>query len=381
MIKLRSIRYIPFLFALVMLVGCKERQEKGDKKLRSELASKKERLKRLREEVDSIEQRLARSDSGKDGKGHQILVRTKEMKPVPFDHYFSVNGAVKADQEVLLSAERQGVIKEILVEEGDRVEEGQLIARQNRSVLESRLREAKTRYRHAKTLYQKQKRLWKEKGIGSEMEYLNAKNSMETLREKKSSLEEQLEMTRIKAPIDGVVEELRLKQGAYAAPSNPIAHIVGLEKLFVEADLSERYLGKVHKSDSVKVSFPVLGLRFTRAIHSLGDRIDPQDRTFEARVRIHNTKERTIKPNLSAELRFTAFKTDSALLLPSGIIQSDPEGDYVYVVAPSDTARKRYLGLGPSQNGRTLVKSGLETGERVVIAGYDQVVDGVAVRE
>ncbi len=377
----KSILYPPFFFILFTLVGCQGAGETGDKKLKAELSKKKVRLKELQEQVDSIERRLNRTDSGKGSKGPRVLVRTKRMEPVPFSHYFHVTGAVKADQEVLLSAERQGVLKEILVEEGERVEEGELIARQNRSVLESRLAEVEARYQHARTLYKKQERLWKEKGIGSEVEYLNAKNRMETLRQKKISLEEELEMTRIKAPITGVVEELRLKQGAYAAPSSPIAHIVGLEKLFVEADLSERYLGKVKVGDSVKVSFPVLSISFFRGIHSLGDHIDPQDRTFEARVKIRNTEERIIKPNLSAELRFTSFKTDSALLVPSGIIQTDPEGEYVYVVTPSDTAKKRYVELGPSQDGRSLVRKGIEGGARVVVAGYDQVTDGAAVRE
>jgi multidrug efflux pump subunit AcrA (membrane-fusion protein) len=117
-----------------------------------------------------------------------------------------------------------------------------------------------------------------------------------------------------------------------------------------------------------------------RPLQSLGDRIDPQDRTFEARVKLRNTEHRAIKPNMSAELRFTDFRTDSAMVVPSGIVGSDPEGDHVYVVA-SDTAQKRYIQLGPSQGGRSLVAKGLDFGERVVVAGQSELSDGMSVRQ
>jgi RND family efflux transporter MFP subunit len=375
----KSFIYLLPLTLFFASTGCRTGNEDG-KAARERLATKKEQYRRLRAEIDSLEERLELSDSSA-GKGRRILVRTRELEPQRFEHGFKVNGSVKAEREVLLTAERQGTLQEILVEEGDRVQKGELIAKQDQDILHSRLREVTTRYEHARTLYQKQERLWKDKGVGSELDYLNAKNEMEALRAQKRSLEEELEMSRIEAPIDGTVEELRLKEGAYAAPSKPIAHIIGMEKLSVEADLSESYLSDINEGDTVTVHFPMLGLEFERPIRSLGDRIDPQDRTFKARIRLENTEDRAIKPNLSARLHFTDLRVDSARIIPSGIVQSDPKGEHVYVATPSDTARKRYIEVGPSQEGRSLVKKGLELGEKVVVAGQDELRDGAAIRE
>ncbi len=266
MVQQRSIHFPAFLILILLLAAC-QGGGKSDEALRSSLNRKREKLDRLRNEIDSMERRLAGTDSSEEP-GRKVLVRTKIVRPVHFEHNFKVNGAVKADQEVLLSAERQGMLEKIHVEEGDRVKKGQLIAEQSRSVLKTRLDELKTRYEHARTIYEKQKRLWKEKEVGSELDYLNAKNKMETLEQQKRSLEEELEMTRIRSPIDGSIEELRLKEGAYAAPSNPIAHIVGIDDLFVEADLSERYLPKVREGDTVGIRFPVLGITKERPIKS-----------------------------------------------------------------------------------------------------------------
>ncbi len=368
-----------FLVSFLLLSACQVK-EKDDGSLRDRLSRKKTELKELRSSIDSLERRIRRKEKGDSGSRAGALVRIKEMRPVSFEHHFTVNGAVEAAQEVLLSAERQGTLEKIFVEEGDRVEKGELVAKQDQEVLRTRLEEVKTRYEHAKTLYEKQKRLWKEQGIGSELDYLNAKNKMETLFQKKRSLEKELDMTRIKAPISGTVEELRLKEGAFAAPSNPIAHIIGIDKLYVEADLSERYLPDLQEGDTVHISFPILDLAFRRPIQSLGDRIAPQDRTFKVRAKIRNNEENAIKPNLSASLRFTDLSTDSALVIPSEIVQSDPKGDHVYVVGPSDTARKRYIELGPSQGHRSLVRKGLKVGDRVVVAGQDELSEGVKVR-
>lgn len=374
----RFLRHTSFFLLIPLVFSCNTGEEGDDTALRDRLASKKKEYRQLQNTIDSLEKRLLDSN---EQEGRRILVRTRKLQPRRFEHRFMVNGSVEAVQEVLLSAERQGKLEEILVEEGDHVEKGQLVAKQSQDVLKSRLREVQTRYEHARTLYQKQERLWKEKGVGSELDYLNAKNEMEALAAQKRSLEEELEMSQIRAPISGTVEDLRLKEGAYAAPSSPIAHIIGLEELSVEARLSESYLSKLSKGDSVLVHFPMLDLRFERPIRSLGDRIDPQDRTFEARIRLRNTEDRSIKPNLSARLHFTDLRMDSAKIIPSGIIQSDPEGDHVYVVTPSDTARKRYIELGPSQNGKSLVREGLAFGDRIVVAGYDELSEGAAIRE
>lgn len=374
--KIPSTLLIAFLF--VSACGLSSQEEEAPEKI---LEQKKEELRKLEKEVEELEEKIAASDTGEDGKDRKVLVETKRMKARRFEHFFKVNGSVIADHEVLLSPERQGKIEEILVEEGDQVEEGDLIAKQSQKVLRSQLREIRTRYQHARTLYEKQERLWKEKGVGSEMDYLNAKNEMESLRAQMNTLEEELEMTSIESPIDGTVEEVRLKKGAFASPSTPIARIIGLEDLSVEADLSESYLNKIHKGDPVWIGFPRLDSSFVLEVSSLGDRIHPENRTFKVRVDLQNTPERSIKPNLSATLRFRDLNADSAMVVPSGVIRSDRKGDFVYLVSPSDTAQKQYIELGPSQEGRSLVHTGLNSGDRVVVAGYDRLSKGMAIRE
>lgn len=368
--------------AFFLLGSCGERggEEKGQT-FEEKLAHKKSTLRDLQKEISALEDSLRGSRDKEGEEGRKALVRTRTLRPSLFEHFVSVNASVEADKEVLLSSERQGKLEKLLVEEGQRVRKGEKVALQSQALLKSRLKELRTRYQHARTVFEKQERLWKDKGVGSEMEYLNARNEMETLKAQVASLEEELDMTEIRSPIDGIVEEVRLKEGAFADPSRPILHIVGLEKLFVKADISERYLNRVHEEDSVEIEFPELGERFVRPVHSLGSRIHPQDRTFKVRVRLKNTESRSIKPNLSAKMRIRDMKEDSAVVLPSALVGSDPEGDFVYLVAKDGTAKKRYIELGPSQGDRSLVKKGLEFGEKLVTAGYDQLSDGMAVKE
>lgn len=372
--------FLPLLFAFLM--ACEGKVEESREAVEEKLGMKRTELRELQEEISTLEDSLESYETGDgEGKGIDPLVRTRSLEPTLFEHFVKVNASVEADNEVLLSSERQGKLQKVLVEEGDEVSKGQTVAVQSQAVLRNQLQEARTRYEHARTVFEKQERLWKEKGIGSEMEYLNARSEKETLHSRVRSLEEELEMTEIVSPIDGTVEEVNLKEGAFADPSRPIAHIVGLEKLFVKADLSERYLNRIGEEDSVEILFSDLGMRFIRPIHSLGDRIHPQDRTFKVRVRLENTEDRAIKPNLSATMRIRDLKVDSAMVLPSALVSSDPEGDFVYLVRDDDTAEKRYIELGPSQGANSLVREGLDPGDDLVIAGYGRLSDGMKVRK
>ncbi len=371
------------ILLLAFLSACSAKEKNGEEAgTKKELASKKEKLEQLRQEVRALEQAVAENDTTRTDR--TVLVELKPMEPTPFRHHFEVNGTVEADKDVMVSPETQGKLDRILVEEGDRVQKGDLMAVQSTTVLEQQLEEVGTNLEHARVLYEKQKRLWKEKNIGSEVEYLNAKNRKESLEQKRNTLKEQLEMARIKAPVSGVVEDIFQKEGAYSSPAQPFARVVNLRDLYINADVSEFYLPKVNVGDEVGVEFPNLGVSMEAPIHRTGDVIDPQNRTFTVRLKIRNVKSDLIKPNSLASLKVTDFATDSALLVPSGIIQQDLKGDYLYVKGKGEdgnVAKKTYVTTGMSQKGRVMIEEGLKAGDEVVVMGYDQLTNNTSIRE
>ena len=159
----------------------------------------------------------------------KIAVEVKNMAYQTFSHYFTANGSVEAVKEAFISPELGGRIKSIMVNEGDRVIKGQLLATLNSNVIERGIREVQTGLELARTIYKKRLGLWEQK-IGSEIQYLQAKNNKESLENKLKTLEAQLEMSKIKAPISGIVDEIAKKEGELAMPGLLLIRVVNLKK-------------------------------------------------------------------------------------------------------------------------------------------------------
>ncbi len=128
----------------------------------------------------------------KDKKNYRQAVKVKKLKTKEFNHYIKVSGSIKAINDAFISPEMNGQIKAIYVEEGDYVKKGQKLAILNTKVTRKSIEELKTGLDLAKTMFKKQEKLWND-SIGSEVQYLQAKNNKETLEKKLETLNAQLE--------------------------------------------------------------------------------------------------------------------------------------------------------------------------------------------
>ncbi|GAB4250670.1 MAG: efflux RND transporter periplasmic adaptor subunit [Vicingaceae bacterium] len=312
---------------------------------------------------------------------HKVKVNILTLKPEKFEHYFEVNGTVKSDYDVLLSPEMNGQIKKIYVKEGEKVAQGQLLAKLNTSVIENNINEVKTSLALADLVFKKQEKLWLEQKIGSEIQYLEAKTKKESLEDRLKALQSQLQMSELKAPFPGVVDALFKKEGEVISPGMPLLELVNLKELYVDADVSETYLPKIKLHDSVYVKFPALGDNFMvkATIERIGNVINTGNRTFATKVSLSKNTPEIVKPNLMAYVGIRDYKNDTAMVIPSQIILQDNNGYFVYKVN-NNKAEKAYLQPLFASGDKTAVASKeLKFGDKVITDGYNQVSQGVEV--
>jgi RND family efflux transporter MFP subunit len=369
-----------FIAMMALLVSCKQENKS---KLEKQIISYQKEASKLNAKITNLQQQIDQQEKTKNQlAGLKIRITTDTVQPQMFKHYFDASASVESVHEAFISPEVSGQVEKVLVNEGDKVSKGQLLAQLNTDVIENNISEVKASLSLAKFTYQKQKSLW-EKHIGSELQYLQAKTNMESLSSKLQTLETQYKKSFIRSPISGYVDALDLKVGELATPGMRFCHVVNLQDLYLNAQVSENYLPVVHKGDEVSVTFPTYpDIKMTEKVYRTGEVIQEQNRTFKLQLKIKNRK-KMLKPNMLAVLRINDYTNPKALAVPSFVIRKDIKGDYLFLVKKGVSgqwvSRKQYVTTGLSSGRYTEVLKGIQPGDVVVKDGFNNVTEGSVV--
>lgn len=347
----------------------------------AELHQQKDSLKTLYDDIAAqiaaIDQQIKAADTN----ARLPLVTLNAVEVKTFNHFVDIQGAVETGGNALLYPEAPGVITAILVKEGSKVNKGDVIMKIDAAVLQSTLSEVETQYELAKQIFEKQERLWNEK-IGSEVQYLQAKTNKEALEQKLKTVKQQANMYVVKSPISGVVDEILPKVGESANPMMPVARVINYNETYIKADVSENYISILKEGTPVNVNFPTINKTFECKLTRVSDFINPTNRSFKIYIDLSTVKA-DLKPNLLADISIRDFSQDSAVVVPSSIIQQDRNGNnYVYVIADKNnqkTVKKVIIKPGLSYQNQSVVLEGLKGNERYIDKGSRSVQDGDVV--
>jgi len=376
-----DIKKIIALFLVLWVVQACQSTSELDKK-RAELKKKKSELNDIRSEIASLESEISAMDPEfAKANRKSTLVSVIPVERNDFKSYVEISGSVESRKNVDITAETVGTIEEIHVDEGQYVKRGQLLVLLENEILRTNLAELKTSYELANTMYERQSNLW-EKKIGTEVQYLEAKNRKESLENQMKTLQAQIDKTYIRAPFSGTVDALDAKIGMLAQPGVPLIRLVSMENMYITADISETYIGSFNRGNRALVSIPSLDLEFESEISSIGQVINPDNRTFSIEVKLPRLN-KPLKPNLIAVIKIKDYEIEDAPVIPTNLIQKDGEGDFVYIVSNEEdtqTAKKVTIERGKTYQNRTVVLGGLTGGESLIDEGFRDVSDGVNVK-
>lgn len=226
--------------------------------------------------------------------------------------------------------------------------------------------------RLAKDIFERQKNLWDRK-IGSELQYLQAKNNVETLQDRIASIKSQMDKTNIRATINGVVDEVFARRGEMVGPGTPILRLINLANVEVEAEVPEIYLGKFQRGQKVVVEFPNVNASTRSAvISSITQFINPNSRTFKVNATIGNS-DGMMKPNVLAIMKLNEYSSLNNIVLPTKLIQQTFDGEFVYAVDDSSRVVKLDIVTGKTANGLTEIIRGIEPNTKLIDKGYRNV--------
>ncbi len=342
------------------------------------------RLNELKDQHSAIEKEIKELEKDLEAKGLIEMkirtVATAELKSGVFRHFIDLQGRVEADESVMATSQIPGALKRVYVDNGDFVKKGQLLAEIEDAVMVKSLAELEGQLKVAEDLYNRQKSLW-EQNIGSEVQFIQARNGKESLERSIATMKENWAMTKIYAPTSGTVDMVMLKQGQAIAPGVPLCNILNLDKLLIKGEVTEAYAAKVKKGDIVQVYFPDLDKEVSTKVSYVSKSINPVNRTFTIECELGKGDYRA---NQIAVLKIVDYQSPKAITIPINLIQTAEDGDYVLILEPSTESKKGVARKAPVQQGQNYsgyveILNGLKEGDKVITTGFQDVTIGETV--
>ena len=350
----------------------------------TEIRARKSELSKKQSAITSDINKLDEAINKLDKSKNLNLVTIQTLKDSTFQHFAEVQGNVATDENIIIYPEYSGILKNVYVSEGDRVNKGQVLAKIDDGGLSSQVAQAQAQATLAKTTYERQKRLW-EQNIGSEIQFLEAKTNFEATQEAAQQLKSQLAKTTVIAPFSGVIDNVISNQGEVVSPGqSQLFRIINLNNMYVEAAVPENYLSKIKKGTSVKVMINSVNKEYDGKVTDVGSNINANNRTFRVKIAIPNP-DKLIRPNQIATILLNDYTAESAITIPESTIQKNAMAESLVYTLETKTdstgiAKKNVIETGYVYNNMIEGTEGLSPGEILIVEGSKSLRDGQEVK-
>jgi membrane fusion protein, multidrug efflux system len=307
-----------------------------------------------------------------------VPVEVQPLRRAAMVAVHSGTAPIEAHEEAEVVAKVGGEVRQILVEEGDAVKAGQLLARLDGDRLRLEVAQTEANLRKLERDYKRQLEL-SEKGLVAKGTAENAKFDLDALRAAYDRARLELSYTEIRAPIEGVVSARYIKLGNTISPNSPTFRVTDLDPLVAYVHIPEKEFRKLAPQQPAEVVVDALaGEPFTGVISRISPTVDPKTGTFRARVEVPDPSRR-LKPGMFARVNIVYERREDALQLPRAAIL-DADGTQSVFVVVDDKAEQRSVRTGLANNGWLEVVEGLDGSERVVVVGQAGLKTGTAVK-
>ena len=302
-----------------------------------------------------------------------------EARSQPVTESLSLVGSIAANEFVEIKSETEGIVQEILFDEGQRVEKGQLLIRLDDTKLAAAAAEAESSFKLSQANFERAKSLIKDKMI-SPQEFDQASATFDLNQATLQLKRRQLKDARIIAPFAGVTGARHVSPGQVITKETVLTLLVDLDPVKVEVNVPERYLQQLKTGQPLEFSVAAFSKEtFHGEVYFISPQINENLRTALVKARIPNP-DRKLLGGMFASLNLTLQVRDSAIVIPEPAIISNGDNFSVFVVDKDGKAQIRPVQVGIRLAGRAEVVKGLSAGEMVVVEGVQKIGPGSAVK-
>ena len=290
---------------------------------------------------------------------------------------YSGTAPIEAFADATVIAKVRGEVRAILVEEGDEVRAGQLLARLDGDRLRLEMRQAQANLQKLQRDFERNLDL-KERGLISEGDFEKIKYEMDALEATHNLAKLELSYTDIKAPIDGVISERFIKIGNTIDVNAETFQVTSLVPLISYLHVPEREYRRIDPGQSAGIEIDALqGTEFEATVARVSPVVDPATGTFKITIEVSDPTRR-LKPGMFGRINIVYDVHDDALQVPRSAI-IDEAGETAVFVVEDDKAHRRVVATGYSEAGFVEILDGLSDQEYFVTVGQAGLKEGSKV--
>lgn len=310
----------------------------------------------------------------------------------------SASGKVEANNSANISTRMMGFVNKLSVKVGQKVTKGQQLISINSADLDAKLSQvnasiaqANAGYQNAKTDYERFKILFnKQSASQKELDdmttrYEMAKAGLEAAQQMKKEVQAQFSYSSIVAPFSGIVTNTFIKEGDMANPGIPLLSIESGSGYDVIATVSEENIGKVSEGMKANVLVKTGQQKYNGVVTEVSRSAKNTGGQYLVKIAI-NGEGKDLRSGmfvnaeiLSSESTKETGKGDDQILIPTSALIYQGQLTGVYTVSDENVALLRWLRVGKQKGDMVEVLSGLTSGEKIVLAHDEKIVNGTPV--
>jgi RND family efflux transporter MFP subunit len=287
-----------------------------------------------------------------------------------------ISGTLDAERSIPLSFGEIGTVQQVLVQEGDFVPAGKVLARLNPRTYEDEIGVAQATSNRAADALHRIEPMHKNQTI-AEIKVVEAQTGVQQAEHTLSIARKNLDDTYLRAPQAGIVARRAIEPGQTAIPGAPAIVLMQIGSVMAVAPVPETQIGKVKRGEKVRVAIPALGKSLTGEVHEIAVIADPLTRTFNVKITLANPSGE-LRVGMIAEIYLHTEGGTETLAVPPEAIRTDETGHpCVFVATPDGKLQRRRVEVTGFAGEQTAVANGVHEGELVVVSGTAMLADGI----
>jgi membrane fusion protein, multidrug efflux system len=319
----------------------------------------------------------AEESAAEDKEGPGIPVETVRVQRGDVVAVYTGTASLETDADALVVAKVGGQVVEIRVEEGDTVEQDQVLARLDGDRLRLEMERAAANVQKLEQEYKRSVQLY-ERGLVSSGAFEGVKYELEALQAIHRLAQLEYDYTRIRAPIAGVVSQRHLRLGNTISVNEPAFQVTAMDPLIAYIHIPEREFRRLERGQPAELSLDAIpGPRFQAKVQRISPIVDPSTGTFKVTMEVPYQDER-LRPGMFGRFNIVWDERHDVLLVPRVAIVDDDVSDSVFVVVDRK-AERRPVRTGYTRGNQVEIIDGLTGDEDVVVLGQTGLRDGVRV--